>query len=102
MQPLIESRRSEVVELCRRHRVRRLDLFGSSVRADFDPETSDLDFLVELEPVTPAAYADAYFSLKEALEALFQRRVDLVTSSSLVNPYFRESVAAARENVYAA
>lgn len=64
MHPLIDSKRGEVVDLCRQFRVRRLDLFGSGARGDFDPASSDLDFLVEFEPIPPAAYADAYFSFK--------------------------------------
>ena len=49
----------------------------------------------------PAAYAKAYFALKEGLESLFGRPVDLVTGSSLANPYFRERILAERQSVYA-
>jgi len=98
---LIDRHRGEVAALCRRAGARRLDAFGSAVRADFDPQTSDLDFLVEFDDVPPATYAQCYFSLKEGLEALFGRPVDLVTESSLVNPYFRERVIAERQTVYA-
>jgi predicted nucleotidyltransferase len=101
MSTVIDSYRKEVAALCRRNSVRQLDVFGSGVRDDFDPETSDLDFLVEFETLPPAQYADAYFALKEALEALFGRPVDLVTPSSLANPYFRDRIAAERRTVYA-
>lgn len=101
MQPLIEARHAEVADLCRKHHVRRLEVFGSATRNDFDPASSDLDFLVEFEPITPVAYAQAYFSLKDALEALFSRPVDLVTSASVNNPYFRATLAASSESVYA-
>ena len=102
MHETIESRRAAVAELCRRLRVRRLDAFGSAVKGGFNPASSDLDFLVEFEPLAPAEYAEAYFSLKEALEAIFGRPIDLVTSAAVVNPYFRESVAASCEKLYAA
>ena len=98
---LIDRHRDEVAALCRRAGARRQDAFGSVVRPDFDPQTSDLDFLVEFDDVPPAAYAQSYFSLKEGLEALFGRPVDLVTESSLVNPYFRERVSAERQTIYA-
>lgn len=101
MTNLIDLKRNEVAELCRRAGARRLDAFGSAVRQDFDPATSDLDFLVEFDDVSPVAYAEAYFSLKEGLEALFSRSVDLVTSSSLTNPFFRARIAAERKTVYA-
>lgn len=101
MTDLIDQHRDEVAALCRKAGARRLDAFGSAVRADFDPQTSDLDFLVEFDDVPPAAYARAYFALKEGLESLFGRPVDLVTKSSLANPYFRERVTAECQNVYA-
>ena len=49
----------------------------------------------------PAAYAEAYFTLKEGLESLFGRPVDLVTNSGLANPFFRERIVAERRTVYA-
>jgi uncharacterized protein len=102
MNDLVDNRSAEVAELCKRLHVRRLDAFGSAVTGDFDPKSSDLDFLVELEPLPPAEYADAYFALKEGLESIFGRPVDLISSSSVVNPYFRDSVEASRQRVYAA
>ena len=102
MQSLIETSREHLVQLCREHHVRRLEVFGSAARADFDLASSDLDFLVEFEPIAPVAYAEAYFSLKAALEVLFMRSVDLITPASLSNPYFRASLAASSERVYAA
>ena len=102
MQSLIETSREQLVQLCREHHVRRLEVFGSAARADFDLASSDLDFLVEFEPIAPVAYAEAYFSLKAALDVLFMRSVDLFTPASLSNPYFRASLAASSERVYAA
>ena len=101
MNDLVDSRRAEVIELCRRLHVRRLDVFGSAVKGGFHPASSDLDFLVEFQPLAPHEYAEAYFSLKEGLEAVFGRPVDLITWSDVVNPYLRESVDASREPIYA-
>lgn len=97
----VDRHNQEVANLCRRFGARRLDLFGSAARGEFDPATSDLDFLVEFDDIPPARYAEAYFSLKEGLERLFGRPVDLVTDSSLVNPYFRSRIAGESRNVYA-
>lgn len=102
MNDLVDSRTVEIAELCRRLRVQELDVFGSAVRGDFDSTSSDLDFIVEFEPMLPAEYAEAYFSLKEGLESVFDRPVDLVSSSSVVNPYFRDSIEASRRRLYAA
>jgi predicted nucleotidyltransferase len=82
--------------------VRRLELFGSATRDDFDDTTSDLDFLVEFEEMPPAEYADAYFGLLAALESLLRRRIDLVVLSAIRNPYFLESINRSRTVLYAA
>jgi len=102
MQAGVEQRQSEIVALCRQFGVRRLELFGSAVRPDFDPETSDVDLLVEIEPPPGMGYADAYFGLKEELERLLARPVDLVSLASLRNPYFIREIEASRRLLYAA
>lgn len=55
---LIQERLGQIVELCRRHSVHRLGVFGSAVRANFDPLRSNLDFLVDFEPMPPAPHAE--------------------------------------------
>ncbi len=100
MDPLIVQLREPLQEACRRFRVETLYIFGSGADGRFRPEQSDLDFLVTLQPQAPADYADNYLGLAQALEELFGRRVDLVTESSIRNPYFRRSVFAARQLLY--
>jgi predicted nucleotidyltransferase len=102
MIPLVDERRKQIVEVCRRRRVRRLDLFGSAVGGGYDPESSDLDFLVEFLPLQRGEHAEAYFGLMEDLQALFGRSVDLVVERAITNPYFRQAVDETRETVYAA
>jgi uncharacterized protein len=98
----IQLYRSELHSLCRRFHVRRLDVFGSAARGDFDSERSDVDFVVEFDRSAPQHPFDAYFGLKEELEALLGRKVDLVELSAVRNPYLRASIEQSRENVYAA
>lgn len=99
----IATHREELAALCRRFHVRRLDVFGSAARAaDFDPARSDLDFLVEFEPLEPGVYVDAFFGLKEGLEQLFAKPVDLLTAASIRNPYFRQGVERSKALLYAA
>ncbi len=98
----LREHREEVVELCRRFGVRRLEVFGSASSGEFDPERSDIDFLVELEPPEESSRFDAYFGLKEGLEALLGRPVDLVDPSALDNPYFAAMVEHTRQELYAA
>ena len=99
----IALHRDELGQLCRRFGVRRLEVFGSAAReANFDPARSDIDFLVEFQPLQSGAYVDAYFGLKEGLEELFGRPVDLVSAASIRNAYFRRSVERTKAPLYAA
>ena len=102
MIPSIEEHRAELADLCRRHRVLRLALFGSATRDDFDPERSDFDFLVDFEDLPPGEHADCYFGLLQGLESLLGRPVDLVESSTLRNPYLRREIEATQVLVHAA
>jgi predicted nucleotidyltransferase len=92
--------RAEIDALCRRFHVKRLDVFGSAARGEDFNNASDVDFLVEFEPLAPAAYADAYFSLRDELIALFRRRIDLLTKTSLRNPYFHRRVEAEQRPLF--
>ncbi len=89
-------------EICRRHHVRSLELFGSAATGHFRPGESDFDFLVEFDPMPEGGYFDAYFGLAENLTDLLGGPVDLVVGSAIKNPYFRQSVDASRTPVYAA
>ncbi len=102
MSPFTDDRRTALAELCRRYGVQRLFLFGSAARDDFDPARSDVDLLVEFGALPPGGYADAYFGLREALEALLGREVDLVTVPALRNPYVRADIERTRTLLYAA
>ena len=86
--------------LCRHFHVRQLDLFGSAADGRFDPAHSDLDFLVAFEALPGAAYADAYFGLRDGLAGLFGRPVDLLTEPALENPYLRRRIEAQRQRLF--
>ena len=96
----IEQFRPEVVRLCRRLKVQRLDLFGSAASDDFTTD-SDVDILVQFDRDGSGLF-DRYFDLKEGLEELFGREVDVVIEKSLKNPYFKASIERSRRNLYAA
>lgn len=100
MNPLIERHRSEIDRLCRRYGVARLALFGSATGPSFDPAISDVDFVVEFQPEVRATAFDRYFGLKEALEQLLGRKVDLITEPSIRNPYLRREIEASRQPLY--
>ena len=98
----VQSHRSELEQLCRRFNVRRLELFGSAATGQHLPRDSDIDFLVEFAPLPSGTYADTYFGLREGLEQLFKRPVDLVVAGAIKNPYFRQSVEQTKVLLYAA
>ncbi|BBL68834.1 nucleotidyltransferase family protein [Methanoculleus chikugoensis] len=101
MHPLICEKISDIARVARRRRVRRLGVFGLATGDRFDPAASDIDFVVEFEPMTPAEHAEAYFGLAEDLARLFCREIDLVERSAIRNPIFRESVEGTCKYVYA-
>jgi uncharacterized protein len=99
----IASHRKELEALCRRFHVRRLDLFGSAARDDFDATRSDLDFVVEFDRNVPAALSlKTFFDFKRELETLFAREVDLVERDALRNPFLKASIERSRETLFAA
>jgi uncharacterized protein len=97
---VIDQHLAEIRALCRHYGVRRLDLFGSAATGEFDPETSDLDFVATFADTDVPGYADRYVDFAEALEALFGRPVEVVIDRSIRNPRFRQAVDAARQPVY--
>jgi predicted nucleotidyltransferase len=97
---LIEQKKTGIADLCRQHEVRRLDLFGSAASGDFQPDRSDLDFIVQFRRTGYAGYADTFMEFAEALERLLGRKVDLLTERMIRNPYFRATVEATRQVVY--
>lgn len=103
MHEVIEGNRDRIAELCRRCGVLRLEVFGSATGEDFDPCTSDVDFLVVFDFATGMSDAfDRYFDLKEGLEAILDRKVDLISENAIRNPVFADSVETSRTPLYAA
>ena len=101
MHPLIENNRYAIARLCRLHGVRSLAAFGSVLRSDFDPSRSDVDVLVEFEPQAAGSFSN-FLGLKESLEALFGRSVDLVEQRAIRNRRLRYYIERSKAPVYAA
>jgi uncharacterized protein len=100
--PSVEAALPQIRNLCQRLGVTRLDLFGSASGSTWSHSPNDVDVLVEFGPLSPGQRFDAYFTLKEGLERLLSRPVDVVVVSALENPYFLAQVLAERESLYAA
>lgn len=99
---LIEQHRQQIAEICGKHQVKRLEIFGSAARGDFDPATSDLDFFVEFRSYDSTSIADQWFGLQEDLEALLGHKVDLTSLRAAKNPYFLQVANRNKVALYAA
>lgn len=102
MNAIIKNNRKQIEALCARFGVLRLEVFGSAAGDGFDPARSDVDFLLDFGEKYDPSLSRRYFGLKEALEALLGRSVDLVMARANTNPYFLESVNRTRQLIYAA
>jgi uncharacterized protein len=102
MQYFISAKQEEIAALCRTHHVRRLAIFGSAIREDFDPARSDVDVLVDFEEMPIEIYGENKHALRRALELAFDRNVDLLTWKYIRNPYFLREVESSHELLYAA
>lgn len=89
-----------IAALCERYGVAHLELFGSATGPDFNPESSDFDFLVELDTHAPGSRAKRWLELADALEKLLGRHVDLVNPRYIRNPYFLQAVNHSRTVIY--
>jgi predicted nucleotidyltransferase len=96
----INAYKSQLAELCQKYGVRRLELFGSAAQGRFDPQHSDVDFVVDFAEEHVLGAFEQYFGFKEALEQLFERPVDLVEEKAIRNPYFRQAIAQDRRRIY--
>lgn len=96
------SHREELARLFQAHKVCRAELFGSAATGTATAN-SDIDILVTFNgDLDILDYADNYFDLKEKLEALLGRAVDLVSSRSLKNPVLIAAINASKKVLYAA
>jgi len=100
---LLEQHREALAELCRRYHVARLEVFGSAAEGEADADARDIDLLVEFEPGHDLGpWLHDYFALRDELQTLFDRPVDLVMPHGMRNRYFIREVNRTRKLLYAA
>lgn len=95
----IEKYRVQVINLCSKHKVKRLYVFGSAAEDRLTPG-SDIDFLVDFDEMDTILYADNYFDFKFSLEKIFNRPIDLLEEKALKNPYMIQAINQERQLVY--
>lgn len=101
MQRIIANKLDKLKELCQAYDVKRMYIFGSVCTNRFN-DTSDIDILISFKDIPIEKYTDNYFELHYKLEELFQRKIDLLTESSVENPYLMESIEETKQLLYAA
>lgn len=100
MVPLIEMHRQEIIRLCRAYGIRRLSLFGSAAKGAWDEDTSDLDFLVDLD-YSPGV-GRRFMKFASSLERLLGTGVDIVTERSVTSDVFRNELDRTAVSIYEA
>lgn len=90
---------SQIKKLCKEYKVKTLAAFGSVIREDFS-EVSDIDFVVDFDENDPFRYTDLYFQLKEKLELLLKRQVDLIEERGIKNRFFKKELEETKILIY--
>lgn len=96
---LVESNIDAIKALCKSHYVSQLFVFGSVLTNRFK-KNSDIGLIVDFQGVDLYNYADNYFDLKDSLERLFNREVDLLEDKAIQNPYLRQSIDSSKQLIY--
>ena len=97
----IADRKEEIAEICRRYQVTRLEVFGSAARGtDFDPDTSDVDFLVEYGPPFRGGRFQQYMGLIQDLIDTLGRMVDVLRMDNIRSTYLQKAINESREVIF--
>ena len=96
---LSDSNIKKLSKLCESHNVKELYLFGSVLTEKFK-DSSDIDMLIQFSHIDLVDYFDNYMDLKEKLEQLFNRPIDLVENQAIRNPIFRMVVDREKQLIY--
>src|ERR1035437_3161948 len=96
---MIDVNENKLIELCDNHKVKELYLFGSILSDRFN-DSSDIDMLIQFHQIDLLEYFDNYMDLKEKLEQLFGRSIDLVENQAIRNPIFRKVIEREKQLVY--
>lgn len=99
-QAAVEIPKSAIEAFCQKWKIGEFSLFGSILREDFGPD-SDVDVLIEFSVEADWSLYE-WVEMKEELERLFGRKVDLVAKEGLRNPFRRKAILSSREVLYAA
>lgn len=102
MVDIIENSIDRIIDLCKKHQVNAISVFGSAARDEMSIG-SDIDFLVHFsEKIELLDYADNFFAFKEGLEEITGEKIDIISTKSLKNPVLAEEINNTKVDLYAA
>lgn len=96
---ILDKHIDDITKLCSAHKVKQLFAFGSVLTEDFNKD-SDIDLIVDFEPIDVSLYADNYYDFKFSLQDILDRSIDLLEEKAIKNPYFRQSIYKQRQLIY--
>ena len=96
---ITEKKINSIKRLCEQYKVRTFSAFGSVTRDDFNSD-SDIDFVVDFNENDPFEYTNLYFQLKEKLEKLLKRQIDLIEARAIKNHYFKKELDETKVLIY--
>lgn len=96
----IQNKMADFLTLCKAHNVKKLYAFGSSITNQFNEETSDIDLLIEIDNDDPIELGENMMNIWDKFEEFFQRKVDLLTFTSIKNPILKKSIDATKILIY--
>ena len=96
---LLDEHIVDIRDLCSNYNVKQLYAFGSVLTNEFNNE-SDVDLVVDFDPIDTALYADNYYDFKFSLQNILNRPIDLLEEKAIKNPYFRQTLNQQRQLIY--
>ena len=96
---LLDEHIVDIRNLCSNYNVKQLYAFGSVLTSEFNSE-SDVDLVVDFDPIDTALYADNYYDFKFSLQNILNRPIDLLEEKAIKNPYFRQTLNQQRQLIY--
>ena len=100
MKESIQMKLADFLTLCKSHDVKNIYAFGSAITENFNDESSDIDLLIEIDTLDPIERGENLIDIWDKLEEFFQRKVDLLTLSSIKNPILKKNIEATKILLY--
>lgn len=89
----------QIKQVCKKYKVKKFSVFGSVLTEKFSTD-SDIDFVVDFSENDPIKYTDLYFQLKDKLEQILNRPVDLIEERGIKNSFFKKEIDKSKVVIY--